>query len=59
MIDYDRILVLCGGEVLEFDTPRTLINKHEGVFREMCKASADWPMLRAIALGQEVTNGSS
>ncbi len=59
VLDYDRILVLGGGEVLEFDTPRTLINKGGGVFREMCKASADWPMLRSIALGKEVTNGSS
>ncbi|PSR81584.1 hypothetical protein PHLCEN_2v6350 [Hermanssonia centrifuga] len=59
VLDYDRILVLGAGEVLEFDTPRTLINKRGGVFREMCKASADWPMLRSIALGKEVTNGSS
>ena len=49
VLDYDRILVLGNGEVLEFDTPEALINKTGGVFREMCRASADWAMLQTIA----------
>lgn len=49
VLDYDRILVLGNGEVLEFDTPEALINRHGGVFREMCRASADWAMLQTIA----------
>ncbi len=49
MLDYDRILVLGGGEILEFDAPQVLINTQGGVFRGMCKASADWPILQASA----------
>ncbi|KAI5120846.1 hypothetical protein M0805_007033 [Coniferiporia weirii] len=49
IIDYDRILVLGeGGRIIEFDTPRSLINKQGGAFREMCKRSADWEELRKI-----------
>ncbi|KAJ3554652.1 hypothetical protein NM688_g2996 [Phlebia brevispora] len=48
VLDYDRILVLGHGEILEFDTPAVLINKPGGVFREMCRASADWRMLKSI-----------
>ncbi len=47
VLDYDRILVLGHGEILEFDTPRNLLEKQGGVFREMCRASADWPLLEA------------
>ncbi|KAL6301359.1 P-loop containing nucleoside triphosphate hydrolase protein [Sparassis latifolia] len=47
VLDYDRILVLGGGRILEFDTPKALISKPGGVFREMCRASADWPDLLA------------
>lgn len=45
--DYDRILVLGNGHILEFDTPATLFAKEGGVFREMCKHSADWEELKA------------
>ncbi|KDQ63255.1 hypothetical protein JAAARDRAFT_29273 [Jaapia argillacea MUCL 33604] len=45
IIDYDRILVLGGGEILEYDTPKALIDKPGGAFREMCRRSADWPIL--------------
>ena len=46
VLDYDRILVLGGGEILEFDTPRTLLRKRGGTFRDMCRASADWSSLQ-------------
>ncbi|TCD63205.1 hypothetical protein EIP91_005844 [Steccherinum ochraceum] len=49
VLDYDRILVLGKGEILEFDTPKALLNQQGGVFRDMCKASADWPMLQQLA----------
>jgi len=45
IIDYDRILVIDAGEILEFDDPKTLLSKPDGVFREMCRKSADWPLL--------------
>jgi ABC-type multidrug transport system fused ATPase/permease subunit len=38
IIDYDRILVLDKGEVVEFDTPQNLLNK-KGLFYELYKES--------------------
>jgi ABC-type multidrug transport system fused ATPase/permease subunit len=49
VIDYDRVLVLSDGEVVEFDTPRTLLQRPGSVFGELCRKSADWPLLRGIA----------
>ena len=49
VLDYDRILVLGGGAILEFDTPKALVARPGGVFREMCRASADWHALAAAA----------
>ncbi|CAL1717117.1 unnamed protein product [Somion occarium] len=46
VLDYDRILVLGGGEILEFDTPKALLRKRGGTFRDMCRASADWSSLQ-------------
>ena len=50
--DYDRILVLGDGNVLEFDTPAALLAKEGGAFREMCMRSADWDELRQTARDQ-------
>jgi ABC-type multidrug transport system fused ATPase/permease subunit len=33
VIDYDRLLVLAGGEVAEFDTPINLLRKENSVFK--------------------------
>ena len=49
VLDYDRIMVLEAGKILELDQPRVLISKHDGLFREMCRASADWRELQAMA----------
>lgn len=59
VLDYDRILVLGGGEILEFDTPQSLIRKQGGVFRQMCKASSDWPLLQRLVQAGNVTEGGS
>lgn len=48
IVDYDRILVIDAGEILEFDDPKTLLSKPNGAFREMCRRSADWPLLASI-----------
>ena len=50
IIDYDRILVLGdAGKVVEFDSPKALLCKEGGVFREMCRRSADWDELKRLS----------
>jgi len=40
--------VLDNGEIIEFDTPKALLNMPQGAFREMCRKSADWPVFQSI-----------
>lgn len=35
IIDSDRVLVMDGGRIIEFDTPHVLLQKAESVFRNM------------------------
>ncbi|KAJ7269434.1 P-loop containing nucleoside triphosphate hydrolase protein [Mycena haematopus] len=49
IMDYDRILVLDDGELLEFGSPKTLLHTAGGAFRDMCRKSPDWPLFAAIA----------
>lgn len=49
IIDYDRILVLDDGGILEFGSPKALLAKSGGTFREMCRKSPDWPLFAAIS----------
>jgi ABC-type multidrug transport system fused ATPase/permease subunit len=46
IMDYDRILVLGFGEIVEFGPPRELLGKQGGAFREMCRKNADWGLLK-------------
>ncbi|GMG24020.1 unnamed protein product [Ambrosiozyma monospora] len=39
IVNYDRILVMDKGEVIEFDTPWNLFSYEEGLFRSMCDQS--------------------
>ncbi|EGN94459.1 hypothetical protein SERLA73DRAFT_114694 [Serpula lacrymans var. lacrymans S7.3] len=48
IIDYDRVLVLDDGQVVELGEPKELLKRAGGAFREMCQKSADWPMFAAI-----------
>ncbi|KAI9930032.1 hypothetical protein MW887_011842 [Aspergillus wentii] len=41
IIDYDKVLVLDHGRVIEYDHPWTLINKEDGLFRGMCENSGN------------------
>jgi ABC-type multidrug transport system fused ATPase/permease subunit len=41
IIDYDKVLVLDHGRVIEFDHPWSLINKEDGMFRGMCDNSGN------------------
>jgi ABC-type multidrug transport system fused ATPase/permease subunit len=45
IIDYDKVLVLDHGQVIEYDHPWTLINKPEGLFRSMCENSGNFEVL--------------
>jgi ABC-type multidrug transport system fused ATPase/permease subunit len=41
IVDYDKVLVLDRGEIVEYDAPWVLIRKTGGVFRGMCEMSGD------------------
>ncbi|KAI0705448.1 multidrug resistance-associated ABC transporter [Earliella scabrosa] len=49
VIDYDRLIVLDQGKLVEFDTPLNLIQKEEGTFRDMCLKSGTFAELEAGA----------
>ncbi|KAM3586756.1 hypothetical protein VKS41_001813 [Umbelopsis sp. WA50703] len=50
--DYDRILVLDHGRLLEFDHPYTLMTKENGHFMQMCQRSGEYNELLSIAKGK-------
>jgi ABC-type multidrug transport system fused ATPase/permease subunit len=49
IIDYDKVLVLDKGEVLEYADPWELIQKKNGSFRGMCEMSGDFDTLLELA----------
>lgn len=49
IIDYDKVLVLDTGAVVEYGDPWDLINKEAGVFKGMCEMSGDWDTLHKEA----------
>ena len=49
VIDYDRLVVLDKGRIVEFDTPYNLIRKEDGIFRSMCLKSGTFSELEAAA----------
>ncbi|KAJ7850608.1 hypothetical protein B0H14DRAFT_2581828 [Mycena olivaceomarginata] len=53
IIDYDRLLVLDKGKVAEFDTPSRLIQKEDGIFRNMCLKSGSFGELEAAAKAKD------
>ncbi|KAI8342171.1 P-loop containing nucleoside triphosphate hydrolase protein [Chlamydoabsidia padenii] len=50
--DYDRVLVLDQGEVMEYDTPYRLMMKDGGIFQQMCQRSGEFNELLAMAQGR-------
>ncbi|KAE8155606.1 multidrug resistance-associated protein [Aspergillus tamarii] len=46
IIDYDKVLVLDHGRVVEFDHPWTLINNTDGLFRSLCEDSGNMEVLQ-------------
>ncbi|KAK0200579.1 hypothetical protein DFS33DRAFT_1362775 [Desarmillaria ectypa] len=49
VIDYDRLIILDKGKMAEFDTPLRLIQKEDGIFRNMCLKSGSFSELQASA----------
>ncbi len=49
MIDYDRLIVLEKGVIAEFDTPWNLIQKEDGIFRNMALKSGMFTELERVA----------
>ncbi|KAJ7479990.1 hypothetical protein B0H11DRAFT_2173507 [Mycena galericulata] len=57
VIDYDRLLVLDKGKLVEFDTPLRLIEKEDGIFRSMCLKSGYFAELEASARAKAERDG--
>ncbi|KAF9258420.1 hypothetical protein L218DRAFT_934784 [Marasmius fiardii PR-910] len=53
VIDYDRLIVLDKGRMMEFDTPWNLIQKQDGIFRDMCMKSGTFSELEAAAKAKQ------
>ncbi|KAI0143473.1 hypothetical protein GGR57DRAFT_508179 [Xylariaceae sp. FL1272] len=49
IVDYDRVLVLDHGAVVEYDHPHKLLQKSDGHFRSMCDMSGDLEVLEKAA----------
>ncbi|KAI9303307.1 hypothetical protein BJ944DRAFT_241568 [Cunninghamella echinulata] len=49
IIDYDRVLVLDQGKMIEYDTPYNLITKEDGHFKSMCENSGEFSELLSAA----------
>ncbi|KAI1076106.1 P-loop containing nucleoside triphosphate hydrolase protein [Whalleya microplaca] len=49
IVDYDKVLVLDHGEVVEYDHPYALLKKEDGSFRSMCEMSGDVDVLYKAA----------
>jgi ABC-type multidrug transport system fused ATPase/permease subunit len=49
IVDYDKVLVLDRGEVLEYGAPWDLLENEDGMFRSMCDTSGEADILRDMA----------
>lgn len=49
IVDYDKVLVLDHGAVVEYDHPHELLQKKTGTFRSMCEMSGDLDSLQKAA----------
>ncbi|KAG8843875.1 hypothetical protein FRB96_003699 [Tulasnella sp. 330] len=59
IIDYDRLIVMDQGRIVEFDTPYNLIQKEGGVFRGMCLKSGQFDELLEASKGEAALHISS
>ncbi|PLW40557.1 hypothetical protein PCANC_16781 [Puccinia coronata f. sp. avenae] len=47
VIDYDKLILLKDGEIVESGAPKALIQQADSQFRKMCMSSADWVSLQS------------
>ncbi|KZV67494.1 P-loop containing nucleoside triphosphate hydrolase protein [Peniophora sp. CONT] len=52
IMDADKIMVLDAGRIVEFDSPRVLLEKSRGYFRSLVDESGDKDALYAMAFGE-------
>lgn len=50
VMDFDRVLVLADGEILEYDTPSTLLRDGEdgSEFARLCRETGDFERLKSL-----------
>ncbi|KAF9917868.1 hypothetical protein FBU30_000474 [Linnemannia zychae] len=51
--DFDRVLVMDAGEIVEFDRPYALMQREDSLFRSMCERSTEMEALLEIAKAKE------
>ena len=56
VIDYDKLIVLDKGAIAEIDTPWNLIQKEDGIFRNMALKSGMFTELERIAKEKAMGN---
>ncbi|KAF9922563.1 hypothetical protein FBU30_007314 [Linnemannia zychae] len=49
IIDFDRVLVMDHGKIIQMDTPEKLIREVGGIFRTMCQRSGEFELLLELA----------
>ncbi|KAJ3094871.1 hypothetical protein HDU97_007515 [Phlyctochytrium planicorne] len=54
IVDYDRVVVLDAGQVVENASPFELIENGDGVFRKMCEETGEFDDLVVIAKGRHL-----
>jgi len=59
IIDYDRLIVMDQGKIVEIDTPYNLIQKEDGIFRGMCLKSGQFDELLEASKSEAARHGSS
>jgi ABC-type proline/glycine betaine transport system ATPase subunit len=64
VIDYDRVMVLGEGKIIEFDTPANLLANRDSEFYALCKATGKEEFstlkgLAGVATTRETTTAST
>ncbi|KAI9593640.1 P-loop containing nucleoside triphosphate hydrolase protein, partial [Syncephalis fuscata] len=49
IIDYDRVMVLDAGRLVELDAPSVLINRPDSLFRNLCERSGEFELLLSMS----------